>query len=101
MAVSTMNVSLTQRQAELIGAEVEAGHYTSASEFVRELVGEWEARQVEREVADLERAHAPASDRDTTPEEEQAILRIRQEVRSEMTAEREGKPKATASGRRT
>lgn len=96
-----MNVSLTQRQADLIGAEVAAGHYTSASEFVRELVREWEARQVERDVADLERAHAEAFDRDTTPEEEQAILRIRKEVRAEMRSGRTRSPKAKAKGRRT
>ncbi len=83
MAVSTMNVSLTKRQAEMIGAEVEAGRYTSASEFVRELVRTWEQQQVEKDLAGLEKAHAGAWERDTTPEEEAAILRAKRKVRAD------------------
>lgn len=35
---AVLDVRLTRRQAEMIGAEVEAGRYTSASELDRELV---------------------------------------------------------------
>jgi putative addiction module CopG family antidote len=86
MAVATMNVSLTQQQAEMIGAEVQAGRYTSASEFVRGLVREWEQRQIKKDLAELERAHAGAWDRDTTPEEEAAILRAKRKARSKIQA---------------
>ncbi len=87
MAVSTMNVSLTKRQAEMIGAEVEAGRYTSASEFIRRLVREWEERQIAKDVADLERAHAGAWERDATPEEQAAILRAKRKARTQLRPE--------------
>jgi putative addiction module CopG family antidote len=82
MAVATMNVSLTQRQADLIGAEVEAGRYTSASEFVRELIRRWEQSQMENDLAELERAHAGSWERDTTTAEASAILRAKRKARA-------------------
>jgi putative addiction module CopG family antidote len=81
MAVATMNVSLTKRQAELINNEVEAGRYTSASEFIRERIREWDQRRIDQDVAALEHAHTGAWERDTTPEEESSILKAQQEAR--------------------
>lgn len=86
-----MNISLSERQAEMIGAEVAAGRYTSASEFMRELVREWEDQQIAKDMAELERCHAGAFERDTTPEEEAAILQIQKEVRAEMRAKNPGR----------
>lgn len=88
-----MNVSLSKHQAGMIAAEVGSGRFTSASEFIRSLVRDWEQRQIEKDVADLERSHAGAWERDTTPEEEAAILRIQKKVRAEMRAERAAKKK--------
>jgi len=87
MAAATMNVSLTQRQAEMITAEVTAGRYTSASEFVRELIRQWEKGRMESDLAELERAHAGAWERDTTTEEEAAILRAKRTARAKLEAE--------------
>ena len=87
-----MNVSLSKRQAEMISGEVEAGRYTSASEFMRERVRLWEKEQIEQDVAALERAHAGAWERDTTPEEEALILAAQREARAELRAKR-GKAK--------
>lgn len=83
-----MNVSLTQRQAEMITAEVSAGRYTSASEFVRELVRQWEQQRIAADLAELERAHAGAWERDTSPEEEAAILAAKRQARARMEADR-------------
>lgn len=91
MAVSTMNVSLTRRQAEMIGAEVEAGRYTSASEFVRELVRAWEQRQIERDTAEFAAAHAGAWERDTTVAEEAAILRAKRKARAALAGSRQSR----------
>jgi putative addiction module CopG family antidote len=94
MAVTTLNVSLNEEQAAIIGREVASGLYASASEVVREAIREWIRRRLEQEVAALEKAHAGAFDRDSTPAELKAILRIQKKVRAEMRAER------GASGRR-
>lgn len=88
-----MNISLSQRQADMIGAEVAAGRYTSASEFMRELVREWEDRQIAKDLAELERCHAGAFERDTTPDEEAAILRAKRSARAKMLARRNGEAK--------
>ncbi len=90
MAVTTLNVSLSEEQASIIGREVEGGLYASASEVVREALREWIKRRIESDVAALEKAHAGAYERDTTPEEMEAILRIQKQVRAEMRAERQG-----------
>jgi len=88
MAVTTLNVSLSQEQAAIIGREVDSGLYASASEVVREAIREWIRRRVEQDVAALEKAHVGAFERDTTPEELKTILRIQKKVRAEMRAER-------------
>jgi Arc/MetJ-type ribon-helix-helix transcriptional regulator len=80
----------TKRQAELINNEVEAGRYTSASEFIRERIREWEQRRIDQDVAALEHAHTEAWERDTTPEEESSILKAQQEARAVVRA-RQGK----------
>lgn len=82
MAVATMNVSLTKRQAEMINREIEAGRYTSGSEFIRERVREWEQRQIEQDLAALELAHAGAWERNATAEEESLILEAQREARA-------------------
>jgi putative addiction module CopG family antidote len=91
MAVTTLNVSLSEEQAAIIGREVESGLYASASEVVREAIREWIKRRIEQEVGALEKAHTGAWERDTTPEELAAILRIQKQVRAEMRAERSGR----------
>lgn len=91
MAVTTLNVSLSEEQAAVIGREVDSGLYASASEVVREAIREWIRRRVEQDVAALEQAHAGAFERDTTPEELRAILRIQKRVRADMRAERGAK----------
>src|SRR6266851_5032958 len=85
MAVTTLNVSLSEEQASIIGREVEGGLYASASEVVREALREWIKRRIESDVAALEKAHAGAYERDTTPEEMEAILRIQKRVRAFVT----------------
>ena len=88
-----MNVSLTQRQAEMISGEVEAGRYTSASEFIRERIRQWEQQRIEEDVAALERAHAGAWERDTTTEEEALILEAQREARAAVRSKREQQKK--------
>jgi antitoxin ParD1/3/4 len=79
-----MNVSVTPEQSRLIAREVESGHYASASEVVREALRVWRERQVEKDLATLERAHAGAYERDTTPQESAAILHIQKTVRADL-----------------
>lgn len=100
MAVTTLNVSLSEEQAAIIGREVESGLYASASEVVREAIREWIKRRIEEDVAALEKAHAGAWERDTTPEEMAAILRIQKQVRAEMRAERNHARTSKAGKRR-
>jgi antitoxin ParD1/3/4 len=87
----TMNVSVTPEQSRLIAMEVESGHYASASEVVREALRVWREKRIEKDVAALERAHAGAYERDTTPQEMAAILRAKRKVRQQMLRERERK----------
>jgi antitoxin ParD1/3/4 len=91
MAVATLNVSLSEEQLALINREVDSGQYTSASEVVREAIRQWLERRIAADVAALEKAHAGAWERDTTPAEEAAILRIQKKVRAEMRAERKAR----------
>ena len=86
MAAVTLNVSLTKEQLALIKQEVHSGQYASAGEVVREALRQWLQRRIEVHVAGLEKAHAGAWDRATTPEEEAAILRMQKEVRAELIA---------------
>jgi antitoxin ParD1/3/4 len=74
MAVSTLNVSLSEEQVSLINREVDSGLYASASEVVREAIREWIKKRIEEDVSALERAHSGAWERDTTPQEEKLIL---------------------------
>lgn len=45
MATTTMNISLTEALKDFVDAEVRSGGYSSASEYVRELLRERMARQ--------------------------------------------------------
>ena len=45
MATTKMNISLTEALKDFVDAEVRAGGYSSASEYVRELLRERMARQ--------------------------------------------------------
>jgi Arc/MetJ-type ribon-helix-helix transcriptional regulator len=88
MAARTMNISLTAESVEEINGEVKAGHYSSASEFFRELYREWKGRKADAAAHEFERLSAGIWERDTTPKEEEAILRAKRKVRAEMQAER-------------
>jgi hypothetical protein len=55
-----------------------------ASEVVREALRVWREKLIETDTATLERSHAGARERDTTPDEMAAILRIQKSVRAEM-----------------
>ena len=79
-----MNVSVTPEQSRLIAREVESGQYASASEVVREALRVWRERQMEKDLAALERAHAGAYDRDTTADEMATILGVQKAVRSDL-----------------
>jgi antitoxin ParD1/3/4 len=83
----TVNVSITPEQSKFISMEVEAGHYSSASEIVREALRVWHERQVEKDVAALEAAHAGAAEGDASSKEMTSILEIQKSVRAEMREE--------------
>ena len=57
MSAVTLNISLSKEQAALINRELESGHYTSASEVVRDAVRQWTQRRIAAEVTELERDH--------------------------------------------
>ena len=95
MAVSTLNVSLSDEQVAIISREVDSGLYASASEVVREAIREWIKKRIQEDVAALEKAHAGTWERDTTPEEEALILKAVKTVRARRTKE-----KTTASRRK-
>jgi antitoxin ParD1/3/4 len=88
MANTTLNVSLTGDLAETVAREVKSGDYSSASEVIREALRDWKKRRIEADVAALEKAHAGAWERDTTPAEEAMILEARREARAELKAKR-------------
>jgi putative addiction module CopG family antidote len=100
MAAMTLNVSLSKQQASLINAEVESGNYMSASEVVREALRLWIERRIAADVAELERRHAGAWERDVTPREETAILEAKHNAREELFAEGKARPSAGGTGRR-
>jgi putative addiction module CopG family antidote len=100
MAAMTLKVSLSEQQASLINREVESGNYTSASEVVREALRLWIERRIAADVAELERRHAGAWERDTTSREEAAILKARRNAREELFAEGKARPSAGGTGRR-
>lgn len=85
-----MNISITPEQAAAINGEVRSGHYTSASEFIRELIREWKERKAEADALEFERLSAGLWERDTTPQEEAAILRAKRKARAELQAGRNG-----------
>lgn len=85
-----MNVSLSPEQAAAINGEVRAGRYTSASEFIRDLVREWNDRRADASAREFERLSAGIWERDTTPREEAGILRAQRKARAELRAERDG-----------
>ena len=95
MAVSTLNVSLSDEEVAIISREVDSGLYASASEVVREAIREWIKKRIQEDVAALEKAHAGTWERDTTPEEEALILKAVKTVRARRTKE-----KTTASRRK-
>jgi putative addiction module CopG family antidote len=85
-----MNVSLSPEQSAAVNGEVRAGRYTSASEFIRELIRDWKDRKAEADAREFERLSAGLWERDTTPKEEAAILRAQRKARAELQAERNG-----------
>ena len=88
MAVKTMNISLNSQSVAEINDEVQAGHYSSASEFFRELYREWKARKADAAVREFQKLSAGIWERDTTPGEENAILRAQRQVRMAIQSER-------------
>jgi Arc/MetJ-type ribon-helix-helix transcriptional regulator len=96
MAVKTMNISLHSQSAAEINGEVQAGHYSSASEFFRELYREWKTRRADAAAREFHRLSAGIWERDTTPKEEAAILRAQRKVRAALQAERAKTAKAKA-----
>jgi Arc/MetJ-type ribon-helix-helix transcriptional regulator len=83
-----MNISLSTESVTEINSEVKAGHYSSASEFFRELYREWKERKADATAREFERLSAGIWERDTTPKEEAAILRAKRKVQAEMQSER-------------
>ena len=63
-------------------------------------MSEWIKRPVEEDVAALEKAHAGAFERDMTPEEMNAILRIQKGVREAMRAKRSRSDQPSSKSRR-
>lgn len=88
MGNTTLNVSLPGDLAQTVSREVKSGDYSSASEVIREALRDWKKRRAEADVAALERAHAGAWERDTTPEEEAMILEAKREARAELQPKR-------------
>lgn len=86
MPARTFNVSLNDELVEFLENERRSAGYSSASEAVREAIRQWRDRRIAADVAALEKAHAGAWERDTTPGEEAAILRAQRKVRAEMQA---------------
>lgn len=99
MPAVTLNISLNEEQAALVGREVDSGLYSSASEVIREALRQWSERRMEADVAALEQATGKMHARDITPAEEAAILRIQKQVRKEMLAERRAPAAGQKKGR--
>jgi antitoxin ParD1/3/4 len=75
----TMNISLPENMKEFVDAQVESGSYSSASEFVRELVRR-EQKNREREQLELKMLEGLSSGaaQEVTPEMwDQLRLRLR------------------------
>ena len=53
MQAVTLNVRLSQEQADMIHREVDAGNYTSASEVIREAVRQWLEHRVAADVGEF------------------------------------------------
>jgi antitoxin ParD1/3/4 len=83
----TVNVSITPEQSKFISMEVDAGHYSSASEIVREALRVLHESQIQKDVAALQAAHAGAAEGDASSEEITSILEIQKSVRAEMKEE--------------
>lgn len=88
MASGTLNVSLSKEQLEEVAKEVDTGEYGSVHEVVREALGQWLNRRRKTNLAALERAHAGAWERDTTPAELEAIIKARRLARAKLSATR-------------
>jgi antitoxin ParD1/3/4 len=86
MANATLNVSLTDEQLAQVNREIDSGQYVSASEVVREALREWLKRRIAEDMAALEKAHAGAWERDTTPEELAAILAAKARARAKLSS---------------
>ncbi len=86
MRAVTMNVSLTPEQAGLVNGEVNAGNYASASELFREALRLWNERRIAKDVAEFDRLAEGTHERDTTADEEAAILRAQRKARAELRA---------------
>jgi len=86
MANATLNVSLSEEQLAQVNREIDSGQYVSASEVVREALREWLKRRIQEDPAALEKAHAGAWERDTTPAELKAILNAKRRARAKLSA---------------
>src|SRR5438105_3898596 len=91
MGKATLNVSLSEEQLAQINREVDSGQYVSASEVVREALRDWLNRRIQADVAALEKAHAGAWPRDTTPAELDAIIQAKRRARAKLSAPKRGK----------
>lgn len=84
MPNATLNVSLSKEQLAQVNREVRSGQYVSASEVVREALRDWLNRRIEADVAALEKAHAGAWERDTSPAELRAIIMANRRARASL-----------------
>ncbi len=82
MPNATLNVSLSKEQLAQVNREVRSGQYVSASEVVREALRDWLKRRIEADIAALEKAHAGAWERDTSPDELRAIISASRRARA-------------------
>jgi Arc/MetJ-type ribon-helix-helix transcriptional regulator len=93
MANATLNVSLSEEQLAQLDRELDSGQYVSAGEIVREALREWLKRRIAEDVAALEKAHAGAWRRDTTPEELEAILEAKRRARAKLASAKPSRPR--------
>jgi len=86
MPVATLRVSLSEKQFDFINSEVELGRYKTANQAIREALRVWMQARIAADLRELERSHAGAWERDTTAEEQAAILRAKRKARAEALA---------------
>ena len=86
MKMDSMNISLPQPMADYVRSVVERD-YGNASEYIRELIRERIHKEIEADVAFLEKSMegAPAGPSETEIED---ILKVQKHVRKELRARR-------------